>query len=729
MNRPYRASAALALLLLIGVLLAGCALPFGLQPTPTPYRGPLTFLSSPTPDPAAPPPTATPMPTPVLPMATPYATPRPEAGVFIDAEIGLQFDYPFYWNRSSGAVPGTLVQIANQANNVFVLILRTSLPTDEPLESAAREVHAQIAEWLGGLDTIESKATQRADDLAGWTTEYRRNYAEYNVTVRSLVTSLAHGKQLITFAAYGEEQPFTTERATVEQILASVKLNEPQIYGIPRSQVFITMGQDSANPRDNDPATGPGDRRIFSGLVTFDPQLALQPDLAASWDISPDGTVYTFYLRPSARFHDGRAVTAHDVVYSWERAADPATESDTVLTYLGDIVGVAEKRAGTATMISGLKVIDDYTLQVTIVAPRPYFLLKLTGSPALILDRTNVAMGPEWYRTPNGSGPYRLISWEPRRVKIYQRNDAFYLEAPRLPYIVVRLDVGWRGLHLYTLEELDQVELQSYELNYLRESADPLMADLHVAAQMCTSFVSFDTSKPPFDDPKVRQAFALAVDRQRYQDRVLQGSSSVARGLYPPALPGYNPDFAGLTFDANLARQRLAESRYASEGLPPIVLSSSGYGLEVEPGIGVLVQMWQETLGANITIDKLEPTRYSESVLGSERGNLFFWSWCADYPDPEHFADALFHSRAQQNIGRYSNPELDALLEQARSEADVARRLALYQQAEQIIVADAAAIFLNHDMSYLLLNPRVRGFAALPRTVPIERYMSLEAVR
>ena len=133
---------------------------------------------------------------------------------------------------------------------------------------------------------------------------------------------------------------------------------------VPLNQALVIAGGESTNPRDYDPATtySSGNKLIFSGLVSFDPRLNLTPDLAEKWSVSPDGTVYTFHLRENAKFHNGRAVTAQDVIYSWERAASPALESDTVLTYLGDILGVKEMASGQTDHIAGLRALDDHTL-------------------------------------------------------------------------------------------------------------------------------------------------------------------------------------------------------------------------------------------------------------------------------------------------------------------------------------------------------------------------------
>ncbi|MEP6895325.1 MAG: ABC transporter substrate-binding protein, partial [Chloroflexota bacterium] len=213
---------------------------------------------------------------------------------------------------------------------------------------------------------------------------------------------------------------------------------------VPLNQALVLEGGESTNPRQYDPHTtfGSGDKRVFSGLVSFDPHLNLTPDLAEKWDVSADGMTYTFYLRQNAKFHNGRTVTAQDVLYSLERAASPALASETALTYLGDIVGIHEYNSGKAEHISGLKVIDDHTIQITIDAPKPYFLLKLTYPTAFVLDKANVDSAADWYRQPNGTGPYKLIEWTSFKRIVYQANADFYLGAPSIPYIIVNLYSG-----------------------------------------------------------------------------------------------------------------------------------------------------------------------------------------------------------------------------------------------------------------------------------------------
>jgi ABC-type transport system substrate-binding protein len=463
---------------------------------------------------------------------------------------------------------------------------------------------------------------------------------------------------------------------------------------------------------------------VFNGLMMFTPQLALAPDLAESVEVSDDGTRYTFRLRPDARFHSGRPLTARDVIYSWERAADPATDSHTVLTYLGDIVGVRERRSGAADHISGLKALDDRTLEVQIDAPKPYFPMKLTYNTTFVVDQANVESGPEWWRTPNGTGPYRLIRWEPLKLQLYERVQGFYGGAPAIRYLVVQLYAGV-GLRMYETGSLDYTGIGSYDLPRIRAPGEPMGRDLIEGVSMCTSYISFDTSQPPFDDLRVRQAFALAVDKQRYHDSVLHGAALIATGLFPPALPGYRAGQADAAYDPDRARKLLTESKYGAK-LPPITFTTSGFGSDVGSATGTLIDMWQRALGVTIQVENLEPNQARDLMHQGRHGQIFWSGWCADYPDPENFTDPLFHSQGEENLGNYANPQLDALLEQARVERDVTKRLAMYQQAEQIIRDDVPAVFLSHSLSYTLVKPYLKGFVETPIAVPLVRYLSLD---
>lgn len=512
--------------------------------------------------------------------------------------------------------------------------------------------------------------------------------------------------------------------AVVAGLAGNASAGEPSQGSL--RQALVLSGGESTNPREYDPATthGSGDKLVYSGLVAFDPHLNLTPDLAAAWDVSPDGIIYTFHLRENARFHNGRSVTVQDVIYSWERALSPALASDTALTYLGDVLGARELAAGQAEHLSGLQALDERTLQVTIDAPKPYFLLKLTYPTAFVLDKANVESGEEWFRTPNGTGPFKLTEWRRFEQITYEANPDFYLGKPSIPYVIVRLYSGV-GIRLYEAGEIDITGIGYYTADRFLDPTEPLYNELVTGVNLCTGYVVFDTTQPPFDDVKVRQAFSMAFDRQKYIDVVLSGRALPAIGIFPPGLPGFNIGLKGLPYDPEQARQLLAESKYGTD-LPPIIYTDAGIGSYVGGDVAALAQMWQQVLGVQITVENLEPNYYLDQVYAGRHGQIISGGWCADYPDPENFADVLFHSGLAQNSGGYSNPELDALLEQARVEQDVSKRIEMYQQAEQTIVDDAPVLFTIHSLSYQLVKPYVKGYVFTPIDVPIERYMWLE---
>jgi ABC-type transport system substrate-binding protein len=278
---------------------------------------------------------------------------------------------------------------------------------------------------------------------------------------------------------------------------------------------------------------------------------------------------------------------------------------------------------------------------------------------------------------------------------------------------------------LYETGDVDITGVGSIE-RFL-DPAEPLHNELISGVSLCTGYVVFDTTRPPFDDVDVRKAFSMAFNRQQYIDIVMGGHALPAVGIYPPGLPGFSYELQGLPYDPAQARELLKRSKYGgADGLPPIVYTDAGLGSNVNADVAALAEMWQKNLGVTITVENLEPNFFSDQIYAGNHGQLLSSGWCADYPDPENFADVLFHTGSNQNSGGYSNPALDAILEQARIEQDVTKRITLYQQAERIIVEDAPVLFTTHSLSYQLVKPYVKGYSFTPFHIPIERYMWLD---
>ena len=225
---------------------------------------------------------------------------------------------------------------------------------------------------------------------------------------------------------------------------------------------------------------------VFGGLLTIGPDLTLAPDIAQDWEIDPDGRGYTFRLNPSASFHDGRKVTAADFQWSMERAADPATESPSVDTFLGDIVGVMDKLNGEADSIAGISVIDDETLRLEIDAPKAYFMSKLTYPTSFVVDRANVETGREWVKSPNGTGPFVLAEYEPGVLMRLERFDSYHLGPAMLDAVEFNL-AGGDGLLMYENDELHFGGVGLAGLELFRDPANPLHDQFHQGPPDCST--------------------------------------------------------------------------------------------------------------------------------------------------------------------------------------------------------------------------------------------------
>jgi len=475
---------------------------------------------------------------------------------------------------------------------------------------------------------------------------------------------------------------------------------------------------------------------IFGGLVTIDPKLNIVPDIARELPTrenggivdNPDGTVtYTFHLRDDVVFHNtSRLVTASDFKYSMERALNPRTASTVAEAYLGDIVGARDMVRGRADEVRGIEVVDDSTLKLTIDAPKPYFLAKLTYPTGFVVDRQQVEANPRnWSREPNGTGPYKMREWRLGEQITLEANDRYHLGKPSVKTVTFLLS-GGSVLTMYQNNEIDVADVGVNDIESVQDPSSDLNAEYVTADDLSISYIGFSTQTEPFNDPKVRQAFAHAIDREKIAEVVLKDMAPVAQGVMMPGLPGHNPQSKALAFDPELARQLLKESKYGGpDGLPSVTITQVGGGANVPFDVQAMVEMWKENLGVEVEIEQTEAATFFEDL---DAGRLHMWAtgWIMDYPDPEDILDIHFHSQSRLNNTRYSNPELDALLEQARTEQDVNRRLSLYQQAEQIVIEEAVWVPLYNGRDHALVKPYVKGFEFPPMVIPHLRYVTIE---
>jgi len=326
-----------------------------LTPTPTATRTPTplpTFTPAPT---LTPLPAFEPWPTPTIP------EPSARRGTFTNPDYGVTLNYPSEWAVDILDDPiSSLVRFINPDRDVFIDLSASPAP-GTAFEEIVTGFRDGYAEFLAQTRVLQDEMIHLDDGREAWMILMTGVWPnEVGPAKVNLTIALRSGRAYMIRSVGVPPAAYDRNADEIEALIRSLHLEVPSVYGIPRDQVLVLSGGEGTNPRNYDPATthGRGDDLVFGGLVSFDPDLNIVPDLAESWQVE-GGTVYTFTLRDDARFHDGRPVTAYDVVYSWERAADSETESDTVLTYLGDIVGVKAMHEGKADHIAGLEVVDD----------------------------------------------------------------------------------------------------------------------------------------------------------------------------------------------------------------------------------------------------------------------------------------------------------------------------------------------------------------------------------
>ena len=518
----------------------------------------------------------------------------------------------------------------------------------------------------------------------------------------------------------GEQSALLTEPTPVpSEPTATAPASEPTVGGVFRRQW--------ADPPTLDPHLTTDTTssfvvvELFSGLVTLNTDLELVPDIAERWEISADGLQYTFYLRPNVKFHDGKPVTAQDFKWSIERAAAPETASPVADTYLNDIVGALDYIKGDATEISGIRVVDDTTLSITVDQPKAYFLAKLTYPTAFVVDRATVeAGGRGWTDNPNGTGPFRLKEYKIGERIVLERNEHFYREPAKVETILLNL-AGGQSMAMYENDEIDITGVSLFDLERVLDPNEPLNKELVVAPpDFSISYIGFNTSMAPFDDTKFRQALNHAIDKELIATEVLSDLVVPAFGILPPGFPGYNENLVGLRHDKELAQRLLNESNYAdAESRPRIVITVPGTGGTIGLDLEVVIEMWRQVLGVEVEIQQVEWATYLEDLSDAKFQAYAGLGWQADYPDPQDFLDILFHTDSALNHGAYSNPELDAILERARTQQDPQARISEYRRAEEIIVEDGAWVPLWYTGErHLLLKPHVHGYRVTPMIVP-----------
>lgn len=451
-------------------------------------------------------------------------------------------------------------------------------------------------------------------------------------------------------------------------------------------------------------------RQIYRGLVYYDDELNPAPELAADYLVSEDGLTYEFTLRDGISFHDGRLITAEDVVYSLSRSVDPdSAGGDASLiagpAFLSDIVGFAEVYTGETDMLAGVTAVSDRIVRIRLSAPRATFLMMLAATPAAIVDREQIEADPDWHLRPNGSGPFAVERWEPNDELVLAGFDDFALGEPGLDRVSYRLgNRAGQPFNLYQADEIDLDEISLFDLDRVTDPEGGFEDELIVSPQFSVAFIALRTDTEPLDDPNIRRALQLVFPRQAMAEVAFNGFLNAAYGVIPQGMLGAEWDELPADSSIQAARDAIAASRYGSpEEVPPIRIYSGG-----AVASEILREVAESELGLTIEVYELEWYSFLDRLA---EGTLpaFELSWVADYPDPEAILLPLWGTERADNSAGYSNQGVDALLTAAAMERDPDMRITLYRQAQALILAENVVIPTFFDVQYIVRKPWVDG--------------------
>jgi oligopeptide transport system substrate-binding protein len=478
------------------------------------------------------------------------------------------------------------------------------------------------------------------------------------------------------------------------------------VLGAVRDEVRIYAGE----PRSIDPARH-GDvgsaaivANLFETLTAIDPSLTLRPALAESWELEDDGRRVVFTLRPNLTFSDGSVLTADDVVRSWRRVVDP-TRPSPLASLIADVRGVRALLSGRerdpATM--GVRADGDRRVIVELDRPGGDLPTIVSSAPFAIVPR---GTGDELVPDPAtfvGSGAYVLAALTEDEITL-RANDRYWAGAPSIRTVRLRTDIGGRSpVDAFVAGDLDYVSVGYWDAGWIAYD-EVLGPSLRAEPSLSVTYYGFDTTRPPFDDARVRRAFALAVDWRRLAALEAPGSVTPATGMVPVGIPGRPEGDYLPPHDPAEARRLLAEAGYPDgHGLEPIQFLTGGGG----PDRAVMTMLESE-LGVDIEYATMAFGDYF-SRLETEAPQLWNLSWIADYPGPNDFLDVLLGTGSTANYGRWSSAAFDEAIQDAVSSADPDDALGAYARALEIVRDEAPAIPLYYGASWALAREGLLG--------------------
>lgn len=464
----------------------------------------------------------------------------------------------------------------------------------------------------------------------------------------------------------------------------------------------------------NDIASGPLIENVFSTLLVNNAKGQIVPNLAESWTVSSDGTVYTFKLNSKATFHNGDKLEAKDVKYSWERALQPATKAPTARDSLGDLVGAKDMLAGKATELSGVRVVDPQTLEVKIELPiRGDMLTNLTAVTTSVVDKTTVESGgASWFeKNPNGSGPFKLKVWQHNSKVVLEAFPNYFGGSPKVATIEIPIVTDQSTeLAQYENGELDVARVPLPDLKRIRGDAKLSKELIEFDRAQIVYLALNQKSYEPFKKLEVRQAVAHVIDRGRFVDQILFGAGKPSTNSVPPGVVGYDPELKGMEYDPSKAKELLANAGFPNgQGLPPLQLYWNPNAPPYQTMAEATAASLKDNLGMQVQVQNSEFARFIADMNKKDVMPAFYTGWSAAFLEPNYFLDRLWLSTSITNRMGFEDKEFDRLMDEAnRLPAGDARGVA-FKKVNAYLAEQVPAVEIASTTYDFLKKPYVEG--------------------
>ncbi|MGO4018303.1 ABC transporter substrate-binding protein [Klebsiella michiganensis] len=455
---------------------------------------------------------------------------------------------------------------------------------------------------------------------------------------------------------------------------------------------------------------------LFEGLVSVSPTGEIEPRLADKWE-NKDNTVWTFHLRPGVTWSDGTAIAAQDIVWSWQRLVSPLTASP-YASYPGNmhIVNGAEIAQGKkAPETLGVKAVDDATLEVTLTQPNAAFLAMLAHPSLVPLDKVLISRyGDKWTKPEHivTSGPYKLSQWVVNERIVAERNPRYWDNAHTVINKVTYLPISSEtaDVNRYKAGEIDIV--YTVPINQFAQLKKTMGDQLDVSPQLATYYYEFNTTRPPFNDPRVRRALNMALDKDIIAEKVLGQGQRPAWLISQPDIGGvnlHNPEYASWPREKRIAEAKKLLSEAGYNETHPLVFNLLYNTSESHQRIAIATSsMWKKNLGVEAKLQNQE-WKTMLDAMHTHNFDAVRYAWIADYDDAATFLNN-FRTGDSENTSQYSNPAYDEALRNAAKASDTTARGKFYQQAEDLLGQDVPAIPVYHYVRTHLVKPWVGGF-------------------